>query len=66
MIDRKDTVIARARELLACVSFDNDGIMIGHQRQGGNGGLLSTDTTKAADQLRLALEALDNSPGDGQ
>lgn len=55
-----ETVIARARDLLARVTYDSDGIMIGHQRQGGNGGLLSTDSIKAADQLRLALEALDS------
>lgn len=59
MSDAKDTVIAKARELLATVTYDSDGIMIGNQRQGGNGGLLSIDSIKAADQLRLALEALD-------
>ena len=60
MTDAAAIVIARARALLACVTYDSDGIMIGHQRQGGNGGLLSTDSIKAADQLRLALEALDS------
>ena len=60
MADVKDHVIARARVLLASVTFDSDGITIGNKRQGGNGGLLSIDSIKAADQLRLALEALDS------
>lgn len=58
----RERVVARARDLLARVTYDSDGITIGHQRQGGNGGLLSTDSIKAADQLRLALEAHDNAP----
>ena len=62
MVDPKDQVIACARALLATVTYDSDGIMIGHQRQGGNGGLLSIDSIKAADQLRLALEAVDSPP----
>ena len=63
---RLEKVIAMARQLLAAVTYDSDGIMIGGQRQGGNGGLLSIDSIKAADQLRLALEALDSQPEGGQ
>lgn len=59
MADAVATAIARARELLASVTYDSDGIMIGHQRQGGNGGLLSQNSIRAADQLRRALDALD-------
>ncbi|MET3925587.1 hypothetical protein [Devosia sp. 2618] len=62
MHDAKDQVITRARTLLDAVTYDSDGIMIGHQRQGGNGGLLSRDSLKAADQLRKALDALDSTP----
>jgi hypothetical protein len=54
-----DRVVSTARELLVNVTFDSDGVMVGMVRQGGNGGLLSNKTIRAADQLRLALEALD-------
>lgn len=57
-----DIVIARARDLLACVTYDSDGIMIGAVRQGGNGGLLSTESIRAADELRKALDTLDSLP----
>ena len=50
--------IAKARALLDAVTFDSDGIMVGMVRQGGNGGLLSNDTIRAADELRQALDAL--------
>jgi len=46
----------RARRLLEAVDFDNNGIMVGQVRTGGNGGLISLDTTRAADQLRQALD----------
>ena len=52
--------LVKARALLDAVTFDSDGIMVGNVRQGGNGGLLSNDTIRAADALRLALEAVDN------
>jgi len=51
--------LACARMLLDTVTFDSDGVTIGNQRQGGNGGLLSMDSIKAADQLRRALDHLD-------
>ena len=54
-----DRVVSTARDLLSSVTFDSDGVMVGMVRQGGNGGLLSNKTIRAADQLRLALEALD-------
>lgn len=59
MTSTTDHAIATARELLAKVTHDSDGIMIGHLRQGGNGGLQSPETLRAADQLRRALDALD-------
>jgi len=45
-----------ARKLLEAVDFDNNGVMVGQVRTGGNGGLISLDTTRAADQLRLVLD----------
>lgn len=54
-----ENVIAKARTLLNLIDFDNNGVVIGNQRQGGNGGLMSLDTIKAVDQLRLALDHLD-------
>ena len=45
-----------AQKLLEAVDFDNNGLIIGQVRTGGNGGLISLDTTKAADQLRLVLD----------
>ncbi len=46
---------AAARELLAAIDFDNNGRMIGMERLGGNGGMISLATSKAADKLRLLL-----------
>ncbi len=47
-----------AKELLDAVSFDVNGRMIGHTYQGGNGGLISIETLKAADNLRRVLSSL--------
>lgn len=52
-------VIAQARTLVAAVTTDDSGRMIGNQWTGGNGGLLSRETLVVADQLRLALDAHD-------
>lgn len=52
--------LTAARALLASVDHDNNGETIGMQRIGGNGGLISLKTTRAADTLRLALDKLDN------
>lgn len=54
-----DNVVAQARALVAAVTSDDSGMMIGNQWVGGNGGLLSRETLKVADQLRLALDAHD-------
>ena len=59
-----DDVIAKSRALLAAVDFDNNGNVVGMARMGGNGGLLSLDTTKAADALRLAFDRLEGQPSD--
>lgn len=49
---------AGAKQLLTAVDFDNNGITVGLNRLGGNGGLISIDTTKAADALRLLLDRI--------
>ena len=59
MTDILDNLIARSRALVAAVSSDDSGHLIGTQWVGGNGGLLSRETLRVADQLRLALDAHD-------
>ena len=54
-VRRLQPIEAAARELLAAVDFDNNGRMIGMERLGGNGGMISLATSKAADRLRLLL-----------
>lgn len=56
-----ESVIARARALVAAVTFDDSGAMVGGQWVGGHGGLLSRETLRATDRLRLALDAHDRS-----
>lgn len=55
----QERVRETARKLLEAVDYDNNGRLVGMQPMGGNGGLISLDTTRAADQLRLALGAID-------
>ena len=50
---------ASARKLLTSVDFDNNGSVVGQVRVGGNGGLISMDTARAADELRQVLGAID-------
>lgn len=45
-------VIRAARALIDAVHFDLSGI----NGRGGNGGLTSTETVRAADELRLAID----------
>lgn len=53
MIPREtlDDLMKRADALIASVRFDNSGSIIAGHYRGGNGGLLSHDTEKAADDL---------------
>ena len=51
--------LTAAAELLERVTFDSDGVMVGFMRQGGNGGIISNDTLRAADALRLALDRIE-------
>jgi len=59
-----DAVLTRARALLEAVDFDNNGSVVGMARMGGNGGLTSLETTRAADALRLAFDRLGDGNGE--
>lgn len=50
-----NSLAIKARALLDAVDFDNNGAMVAGHLVGGNGGLISRDTIKAADELRKAL-----------
>ncbi len=45
----------KAKALVDAVTLDDSGMLIGQVWVGGNGGLLSRDTIKAADELRKVL-----------
>lgn len=57
MMKPDDELIAAATALLTSVDFDNNGMMVAGVYRGGNGGLISRETTKAADDLRRVLDA---------
>jgi hypothetical protein len=57
-----ETVIAEARKLVDAIQMDDTGMMVGTIWQGGNGGLLSTETIQQTDRTRKALEAWDAEP----
>jgi hypothetical protein len=44
-----------ARALLDAITFDDCGALVGGKFVGGNGGLISRETIKRADELRRAL-----------
>ena len=47
-----------AEALVASLSHDEHGTMIGGKYQGGNGGLISKQTITLADEVRRALNAM--------
>ena len=51
-------MIAATRELVNCVQRDDTGQMVGQIWMGGNGGLLSKETLRAADKLRTILDRI--------
>ncbi|SDG19171.1 hypothetical protein [Pelagibacterium luteolum] len=51
------TLALKAKALLDAVDFDQHGRMVAGQFVGGNGGLISRETIRAADELRKVLEA---------
>jgi len=61
--DAAAAVIARARDLLERVMVDGRGAIVGGRLVGGNGGILSPDTMRAAEQLARALHAYDEALG---
>jgi len=44
-----------AKALLDAITFDDCGAMVGGKFVGGNGGLISRETIRKADELRRAL-----------
>lgn len=54
-----DNIIDLAKELVTQVENDDTGGVVGQFFRGGNGGLLSNDTIRAADRLRAALHRLE-------
>lgn len=56
MSDATAEALRKAKALMKSVDFDNSGAMVGGQLQGGNGGLISRETIKAADEMRKALD----------
>lgn len=57
-----DQVLAQAKALLKSVSFDDNGAMVAGHYVGGHGGMLSRDTIKAADALRLSIDLYEREP----
>lgn len=53
-------LIISAKELVAAVSFDMNGIIIGNKYVGGNGGLLSNETLIKADAVQRALAKMES------
>lgn len=52
---RLNTLMPKAKALLDAVTFDDSGAMVAGKWVGGNGGLISRETMKAADELRQAM-----------
>lgn len=50
-----DPLLKAAKALLASVSFDDSGI----NGRGGNGGLLSRETIRKGDELRIELDRVE-------
>lgn len=57
-LEALEIVAIEARKLTDAVQLDDTGMMVGTIWQGGSGGLLSKDTIRQADRVRLALDAL--------
>ena len=49
-------LLKAAKDLVASVSFDENGDLIGGRWVGGHGGLLSQETHRKADECRRAIE----------
>lgn len=55
-------LLKAAKALVASISFDDSGIMLGQVQTGGNGGLISHDTLMKTDELRRAIAAFEEKP----
>lgn len=51
-------LVAEVEELLRMLQFDDQGMMIGDKWMGGNGGMISRETTQKADAVRRAIHAI--------
>lgn len=54
MTKEQTRLLDAAKAVVASISFDDSGVMVG-MFVGGNGGLLSRDTIKRSDELRRAI-----------
>jgi hypothetical protein len=54
-----ERLIAAAKALVKSIDFDTNGILLPTGWQGGNGGLISQETLKAADEVRRACRELE-------
>lgn len=50
-----EEIVKAAQALLDAITFDDCGAMVGGKFVGGNGGLISRETIRKADELRRAL-----------
>jgi len=55
MTKEQTRLLDAAKAVVASISFDDSGVMVGHMFVGGKGGLLSRDTIKRSDELRRAI-----------
>lgn len=58
-----DELAKAAKALLDAITFDDCGAMVGGKFVGGNGGLISRETIRKADDLRRALERSEQGGG---
>lgn len=55
-----------AAALVASLSHDEQGTMIGGKYQGGNGGLISHETIRLSDEVRRAIAAVQETGNERQ
>lgn len=55
-----EDLVKRAKKLIDAVEFDVNGF----QGKGGNGGLTSNDTLRAAGELRVAISKVQKGPAE--
>ena len=60
-MDEVRRLIVASKNLVDAISFDENGVMIGGQWKGGNGGLISRETNIQIDEVRRAIAAMEAS-----